>query len=152
MRQFELECRPFYVAGFNAHDLVPKALANPAEHKTESMPCPRPCMPSVAWYATVEAIVALGQQGSGQPSRSRTLCQAVQSSAGIVRRWCLGGQATRWGSTWCVTCLPTQPSGSSTQCACMRTPLTPTTPSWCADFHPLLSALSPASDNHYCVM
>ncbi|BDA41827.1 Mannan endo-1,4-beta-mannosidase 4 [Coccomyxa sp. Obi] len=33
--QFELECRPFYVAGFNAHDLVPKSLANPAEHKTE---------------------------------------------------------------------------------------------------------------------
>ena len=33
--QFVLECRPFYVAGFNAHDLVPKSLANPAEHKTE---------------------------------------------------------------------------------------------------------------------
>ena len=33
--QFELECRPFYIAGFNAHDLVPKSLATPAEHKTE---------------------------------------------------------------------------------------------------------------------
>lgn len=35
--QFVLECRPFYVAGFNAHDLVPKSLANPAEHKTEGV-------------------------------------------------------------------------------------------------------------------
>lgn len=33
--QFELECRPFYIAGFNAHDLVPKSLATPSEHKTE---------------------------------------------------------------------------------------------------------------------
>ena len=33
--QFELECRPFYVAGFNAHDLVPKSLADPTAHKTE---------------------------------------------------------------------------------------------------------------------
>lgn len=32
--QFMLDCRPFYIAGFNAHDLVPKALATPAEHKT----------------------------------------------------------------------------------------------------------------------
>lgn len=32
--QFELDCRPFYVAGFNAHDLMPKALATPEEHKT----------------------------------------------------------------------------------------------------------------------
>ena len=32
--QFEMECRPFYVSGFNAHDLVPKSLAMPSEHKT----------------------------------------------------------------------------------------------------------------------
>jgi hypothetical protein len=32
--QFELDCRPFYVAGFNAHDLMPKALATPEDHKT----------------------------------------------------------------------------------------------------------------------
>ena len=32
--QFEMECRPFYVSGFNAHDLVPKSLATPADHNT----------------------------------------------------------------------------------------------------------------------
>ena len=32
--QFEMECRPFYVSGFNAHDLVPKSLATPSEHRT----------------------------------------------------------------------------------------------------------------------
>ena len=39
--QFELECRPFYVAGFNAHDLVPKSLADPTAHKTEGPSLPR---------------------------------------------------------------------------------------------------------------
>lgn len=34
LMQFELDCRPFYVAGFNAHDLMPKALATPEDHKT----------------------------------------------------------------------------------------------------------------------
>ena len=36
--QFMLDCRPFYVAGFNAHDLVPKALATPSDHKTVGVP------------------------------------------------------------------------------------------------------------------
>lgn len=37
--QFEMECRPFYVSGFNAHDLVPKSLATPTEHKTVGQSC-----------------------------------------------------------------------------------------------------------------
>ena len=36
--QFEMECRPFYVSGFNAHDLVPKSLATPQDHKTVGQP------------------------------------------------------------------------------------------------------------------
>lgn len=32
--QFMLDCRPFYTAGFNAHDLVPKVLATTSTHKT----------------------------------------------------------------------------------------------------------------------
>lgn len=32
--QFMLDCRPFYIAGFNAHDLIPKALATTSDHKT----------------------------------------------------------------------------------------------------------------------
>ncbi len=34
--QFELHCRPFHIVGFNAHDLVVKALINPWEYSTES--------------------------------------------------------------------------------------------------------------------
>ena len=41
--QFEMECRPFYVSGFNAHDLVPKSLATPSEHRTVG----RSCAPSL---------------------------------------------------------------------------------------------------------
>ena len=37
--QFEMECRPFYVSGFNAHDLVPKSLATPADHNTVGQSC-----------------------------------------------------------------------------------------------------------------
>ena len=37
--QFEMECRPFYVSGFNAHDLVPKFLATPADHNTVGWFC-----------------------------------------------------------------------------------------------------------------
>ena len=140
-RQFELECRPFYVAGFNAHDLVPKSLANPAEHKTEGIPCP----PAVhaffsVSYATVEALVGLSQYGSASAIRMQPgllECSVRQYRvACMLRRRCLGGQATRWALTWCATCLPMRQSGSSTPCACTRTPPTPTIPSWCAHVHP----------------
>ena len=46
--QFELECRPFYVAGFNAHDLVPKSLATPTDHHTEGAFVTAACMPTHA--------------------------------------------------------------------------------------------------------
>ncbi len=60
--QFELECRPFYVAGFNAHDLVPKSLADPTAHKTEGgsaslLICsdPRNAAHVKPWYALAAA-------------------------------------------------------------------------------------------------
>ena len=34
LRQFTLDCRPFYVAGFNAHDVVPKSMAELYDHQT----------------------------------------------------------------------------------------------------------------------
>lgn len=37
--QFELHCRPFHIVGFNAHDLVPKAMINPWEYSTEGGCC-----------------------------------------------------------------------------------------------------------------
>lgn len=37
--QFELHCRPFHIVGFNAHDLVPKAMINPWEYSTEGVCC-----------------------------------------------------------------------------------------------------------------
>lgn len=53
--QFELECRPFYVAGFNAHDLVPKSLADPTAHKTEG--AARAPQGRAALFSQVEGLV-----------------------------------------------------------------------------------------------
>jgi hypothetical protein len=40
--QFVLNCRPFYIAGFNAQDLVPKVLLHPKVHKTIGNQGPNP--------------------------------------------------------------------------------------------------------------
>lgn len=48
-RQFMLDCRPFYVAGFNAHDVVPKSMAELYDHQTlgaqPRRPVPWPVLP-----------------------------------------------------------------------------------------------------------
>ena len=63
--QFELECRPFYVAGFNAHDLVPKSLAEPVTHATEGAPpLPEPHAEAPSLFCALHAMPALTSTGT----------------------------------------------------------------------------------------
>jgi hypothetical protein len=46
--QFELDCRPFYVAGFNDHHLISKGLVLPHNHKTpRKLHLPVPQLPDL---------------------------------------------------------------------------------------------------------
>ena len=41
-----LDCRPFHVAGFNAHDVVPKSMAELYDHQTIGARYTRPAYPA----------------------------------------------------------------------------------------------------------